>query len=233
MDEVEKIIRIGGPVVMVLAVFSIAALTVVFWKCWQFWMVRGMNSPQVELVLQHIEKKDHAQAQLLMGGRRNPRTRLLSRGLQLLSGAHLSPADLREELTRIARRQLNQLGSHLRILEVVAMVAPLLGLLGTVLGMISAFQAMETAGTQVNPALLSGGIWEALLTTAVGLSVAIPVSLANSWFERRIEVAAAQLSDDMGRVVAAYVGAGEGGDEVCQDQPPGGAATAVRGAESP
>ena len=54
-------------------------------------------------------------------------------------------------------------------LKVIAMVAPLLGLLGTVFGMIDAFQQMEMAGNNINPSTLSGGIWEALLTTAVGL----------------------------------------------------------------
>jgi len=66
-------------------------------------------------------------------------------------------------------------------------VAPLLGLFGTVLGMIEAFRKLAEAGNQVNPAILSGGIWEALLTTAVGLAVAIPVVVLCNWFERRVE----------------------------------------------
>ena len=218
MDEIGSIITVGGPVVMVLTVFSVIALAVVFWKCWQFWALRGMGDPRLESALQHIEKNDRAQARLLMGGRQNPRTRLLSRGLELLEKARLSSADMRDELNRIARRQLDRLGGHLRILEVIAVVAPLLGLLGTVLGMISAFQAMEAAGAQVDPAVLSGGIWEALLTTAVGLAVAIPASLANSWFERRIEVTASCLGDDVGRIVCAYADAGGGVGDTVLDQ---------------
>ena len=61
--------------------------------------------------------------------------------------------------------------SHLRVMEVIANLAPLIALLGTVLGMIEAFQAMELAGKQVDPSVLSGSIWEALLTTAVGLII--------------------------------------------------------------
>ena len=67
------------------------------------------------------------------------------------------------------------------------MVAPLLGLLGTVFGMIDAFQQMEMAGNNINPSTLSGGIWEALLTTAVGLSVAIPTVLFESYFRETNE----------------------------------------------
>jgi biopolymer transport protein ExbB len=214
MDDIQQFFATGGPIVMVLAVFSVIALAVVLHKCGQFWSVRGMGDARVESALQHIEKNDRAQAQLLMGGRGNPRTRVIARGLHLIEQTRLTTGDFRAELSRIARRQLNHLGSHLRILEVIAVVAPLLGLLGTVLGMIEAFQAMEAAGSQVNPATLSGGIWAALLTTAVGLAVAIPASLANSWFERRIEVIAALLSDDVGRILSAYAGARvQAGDE--------------------
>lgn len=100
---------------------------------------------------------------------------------------------------RRARRVLAAQQSYLRPLEVIVTVAPLLGLLGTVLGMIEAFKAMEAAGSQVDPAVLSGGIWQALSTTAAGLIVAIPASLAHSAFERRAETAAEQFRDDLDR----------------------------------
>ena len=73
-----------------------------------------------------------------------------------------------------------------RFLDTVAQVAPLLGLFGTVLGMIEAFQALQSAGSQVDPSLLAGGIWVALLTTAAGLAVAMPASVVLSWFESRM-----------------------------------------------
>ena len=65
-------------------------------------------------------------------------------------------------------------------------LAPLLGLFGTVLGMIEAFQAMQAAGSSVDPSTLAGGIWAALLTTAAGLAVAMPTSLILTWFEARL-----------------------------------------------
>ncbi|MGB1092793.1 MAG: MotA/TolQ/ExbB proton channel family protein, partial [Oceanobacter sp.] len=69
------------------------------------------------------------------------------------------------------------------------------GLFGTVLGMIEAFKAMEAAGAQVDPSVLSGGIWQALLTTAYGLAVAIPVSLIHSLFERKTETQVQKAQD--------------------------------------
>jgi biopolymer transport protein ExbB len=70
---------------------------------------------------------------------------------------------------------------------VIATLSPLLGLFGTVLGMINAFQELEGAGNQVDPGILSGGIWLALMTTAIGLAVAIPSVLAHNWLDRRVE----------------------------------------------
>ena len=61
-----------------------------------------------------------------------------------------------------------------------------MGLFGTVLGMIDAFRALQNAGTSVDPSLLAGGIWVALLTTAAGLAVAMPTSLILNWFEARM-----------------------------------------------
>lgn len=80
------------------------------------------------------------------------------------------------------------------------MESPLLGLLGTVLGMIEAFRQLASSGSQVDPSVLSGGIWQALLTTAAGLSVAIPVVLLHSWLERRVERCAHRMEDAVTRI---------------------------------
>jgi biopolymer transport protein ExbB len=79
------------------------------------------------------------------------------------------------------------LEKHLRILSVVAQIAPLLGLLGTVTGMIQAFMSVETTGGRASVTALAGGIWEALLTTAFGLCVAIPAMLAYHCFEGQVD----------------------------------------------
>ena len=102
---------------------------------------------------------------------------------------------LKEEIDRVAVSKLNDLRSLLPALEAIGTLSPLLGLLGTVLGMIDAFQAMEAAGTQVDPSVLSRGIWQALITTALGLSVAIPSLIAFNWMDRKVQRVATQFGD--------------------------------------
>jgi biopolymer transport protein ExbB len=105
-----------------------------------------------------------------------------------------APADLLRQKAEVdARAWLASLSTGTRVLELTVVIAPLLGLLGTVLGMIEAFRALEEAGARADPSLLAGGIWEALLTTAAGMAVAIPASVALSWIESRRARAAADL----------------------------------------
>ena len=203
MTSIQSLITTGGPVVAILLGFSVVALTVITLKLWQFWTLRDGGGNHIEDALRHLEQGRRAQALLLAGDHRNPRTDVVDGGLRLLDNTWLTADNIRDEITRIARRHINSLGSLLRILEVIAVVAPLLGLFGTVLGMIDAFRAMAAAGNQVNPATLSEGIWVALLTTAVGLAVAMPTSLFNSAFERHVENIAARMMDDIGRLLTA------------------------------
>ncbi|MFV8781395.1 MotA/TolQ/ExbB proton channel family protein [Microbulbifer sp. SA54] len=190
----------GGVVIWLLCAFSVAATTLFLRKLWQFWQLRTLPGASAERALQHLESGARNQALLLTKGQRNPRARLLALTLGMIERQTLPTDKIRNESLRLARVEISQLNSFLRPLEVIATLAPLLGLLGTVIGMIEAFKAMEAAGTQVNPAVLSGGIWQALLTTALGLAVAIPVSLAHSWLERKVEVQAGEIQNDLERL---------------------------------
>ncbi|MEJ2179373.1 MAG: MotA/TolQ/ExbB proton channel family protein [Gammaproteobacteria bacterium] len=84
-------------------------------------------------------------------------------------------------------REIASLSSYLSTLGVLGSTAPLLGLLGTVLGMIKAFSVVESMGGSVNASVLAGGIWEAMLTTALGLSVAIPLLFFHNHLESRLK----------------------------------------------
>ncbi|MCI5065713.1 MotA/TolQ/ExbB proton channel family protein [bacterium] len=107
----------------------------------------------------------------------------------------ISNKELEIEIGRLATREVRSLEEWLRPLAVISQLAPLLGLLGTVLGMIQVFVGLEGAGSSVDPGVLAGGIWEALLTTAVGLAIAIPTSAAYSYFEGEVDSRAARISD--------------------------------------
>ena len=92
-----------------------------------------------------------------------------------------------DRLASEAEARFARLERGLGTLENIAQLAPLLGLFGTVLGMIEAFQALQSAGSQVDPSILAGGIWVALMTTAAGLAVAMPTSIIHSWLEARMD----------------------------------------------
>ena len=99
-------------------------------------------------------------------------------------------------------RAVEQLDKHLRGLSVIAQSTPLLGLLGTVIGMIKAFMRIEEVGGAVDVSTLAGGIWEALLTTAFGLIVAIPALFAYHFFETKVDRYACLIRDTGERLVA-------------------------------
>lgn len=101
---------------------------------------------------------------------------------------------LQEKLTAEAFTYLSDFRQAMRPLEIIAAAAPLIGLLGTVLGMIEAFAALSEVEGQINPAILAGGIWQALLTTAGGLLVAIPALVAWHMLDRKVEKSAALIN---------------------------------------
>lgn len=89
--------------------------------------------------------------------------------------------------------EVRNLSAYTQALATIGNIAPLLGLLGTVLGMIKAFMVIQDMGGKVNAAVLAGGIWEAMLTTAFGLAVALPVMVAHSYLLGRIDEHEAKL----------------------------------------
>lgn len=190
----------GGPVLIVLALLSIAAMTIVLVKLWQFARLRiGAYQPvDRALALWYQHRPEEAIAEL--AGRPQPTARLVHRTMTGLQAACTDVVLLREELTRFGLDLLEQLRGGLRALEVIATLSPLLGLLGTVLGMIEAFRELEQAGSQVDPSTLSGGIWQALLTTAAGLAVAIPVVMLHAWLERKVDAQGHRMDDAVTRV---------------------------------
>jgi len=188
------LLETGGPVVMLLLGLSVIALTLVLVKLYQFRRARlWQRAPARQaLALWHRGEVDEALA--IADASANPTAQALARALRGVQRG-LPEAQVREEVLRYGSDALFQLRRGFRPLEVIGSLAPLLGLLGTVLGMIEAFRQLEAAGNRVDPAILSGGIWEALLTTAVGLCVAIPVVAVLNWLERVVDHRAHEMDD--------------------------------------
>ena len=98
-------------------------------------------------------------------------------------------------INHATNEEVRGLSRYLQALATIGNVAPLLGLLGTVLGMIKAFMVIQEMGGKVNAAVLAGGIWEAMLTTALGLAVALPTMVAHSYLVARVDKYEAQLQN--------------------------------------
>jgi len=210
LDKAWELLTLGGPVVAILIFMSMVATAITVLKLWQFWSVRATRLVNVSRATKLKRLGKPLEALACVQGDKNPVAQTLAVALRGHIRGDLENADIRAEAERFGTRRVEELRSYLRPLEVIASLAPLLGLFGTVLGMITAFQQMEAAGNQVNPSVLSGGIWEALLTTAVGLAVAIPTVAVFNWLERiaeRTEVAMADavqsvFTDDLSRLPA-------------------------------
>ncbi|MEM8569901.1 MAG: MotA/TolQ/ExbB proton channel family protein [Pseudomonadota bacterium] len=176
-----SVFELGGPVVMLLLALSVTTIAVTLYKIWQYSAAR---------VGKHTRLRDSLNA---WDAGQNDMALRAARGSQshlgpLVVEAMRAPEDpaLRDRLRAEAESNLSRLEGGFRLLDSIAQIAPLLGLFGTVLGMIEAFRALQAAGAAVDPSLLAGGIWVALLTTAAGLAVAMPTSLILTWFESRM-----------------------------------------------
>ncbi|MCK5696804.1 MAG: MotA/TolQ/ExbB proton channel family protein [Gammaproteobacteria bacterium] len=161
----------GGIIVWILAGYSFIALTILFERLISF-IFMGSPSKQAEAHLLIALKE--GQPDSIIDSMRGPEGRLLQ---GMLQASKEGVKDLNRVAIRLGSFELNKMEKGFRTLSFLGNTAPLLGLLGTIIGMIKAFMVIEQAGGQVDAQALAGGIWEAMLTTGVGLAVAIPVLL--------------------------------------------------------
>lgn len=198
MNGLAGFIATGGPAMAVIAALSVATTALILWKVWRLWQVGAWGGAHAARALAHWQDGRAEAARAEVAGRPGMRARLVEAAMAA-RGSLPEPA-AREETERVARALLADARRGLRALELIATVAPLLGLLGTVLGMITAFQALQEAGARADPAALAGGIWEALLTTAAGMAVAIPAGAALVWFESVADRVQEDMEDAATRV---------------------------------
>jgi len=206
---INSLLDLGGPVVYILLLLSIYALAVILYKLHVFYKVEFFNNENLSasIDLWMSDKKKEAYDQL--NETQNPESEVISFTMyQLLKHKNISQkveSDVREEISRLSEERIDYYSSKLDSLQVIAAIAPLLGLLGTVFGMIEAFQQMESAGKSVDPSILSGGIWEALLTTAAGLSVAIPIVVVESYFRSLINKFKRNVENGVTKILTANI----------------------------
>ena len=112
--------------------------------------------------------------------------------------------EIKESIEDAAAHEIPYLERYLGILATIATIAPLLGLLGTVTGLIRGFMAIESLGGLVNPGDLARGIWEALVTTVGGLTVAIPAYIAYNYFASRVNNLILQMEKSTTRIMEIF-----------------------------
>ena len=167
----------GGIVVWVLLLYSMVALAIVLERAVRF-LLMGRLPPEFEEEL--VATWQRGEVGPLLARHRGPEVAILR---ALLEAYSKGVADLSRVASRIGSIELQRMERGFRTLGILGNTAPLLGLLGTILGMIKAFMVIEQAGGRVDAQALAGGIWEAMLTTGVGLVVAIPILLLLHFLE--------------------------------------------------
>ncbi|AUR04587.1 putative integral membrane protein [Phaeobacter inhibens] len=200
--QAAKFLRDGGPSIWAIAALSVITLALILWKIWRLALIGAWSRGKAGRAVAAFERGEQDTARDIVRGRRGIRSKVVASALA--SVCTLPEDRAREETARVAKLHLASAGTGLGALELIATIAPLLGLLGTVLGMIAAFQALQAAGSKADPALLAGGIWEALLTTAAGMAVAIPASAALTWFEAVITRIRRDVEDSATRIFVAH-----------------------------
>lgn len=182
------LIHRGGPVMIPIVMCSIFSLAFVIERLSYF--VTLHLGADIDRYFQQLrdtlETRRWDDAQALCRRWKGPVARVVLAGLEARDG---TPQEIDEAMAEAAHEEMPKVEQHLRWLSTLAQVSTLLGLLGTVTGLVRAFQVIQTksaGGNPVSPGDLAGGVWEALITTVAGLIVAIPTILAYNYLASRV-----------------------------------------------
>jgi biopolymer transport protein ExbB len=196
-----RVFHDGGWMMYPILLSSLVGLGVIIAKAWTLRQAHAGSRLLLETV-QRAAREGRLDEALEMASRgRGPTAAILVVGLRRIRTGNLAEGELEQAVATTSAIELGFLERGLVVLATVAHVAPLMGFLGTVAGMIIAFGSIQVAG-DVEPALVAGGIKVALLTTAAGLLIAIPVNVAYNFFITRID----QLIVDMDECAQAVLG---------------------------
>ena len=197
-------IQQGGPVMYILLSLSVFAVAIALYKFAHFALLGVWKHNLVDDALEHLKAGRVKESLTLLDRSKKPCAIVTRAAIATCMDQNLSKSDITAEVERLGTLQLRAMESYLRGLSVIAHLTPLLGLLGTVIGMISAFIALEQSGGAANPTLLAGGIWVALLTTAFGLAIAIPSLGLYYFFESEVDKVKARMKDSVTQVLVLF-----------------------------
>jgi len=179
--DMMTLIRDGGPIMYVIAICSIAAVYIFIEKWFQFHRAQT-NVKELISGLENVLKRDGMiEAITLCDHTPGPVARILTAAIQ----AYQNGDDIKQAIDDKAQTEVPRLEAHLNILATIAYITPLLGLLGTVIGLLDAFRSMKQGTSTLD--VFSSGMSIALICTAAGLSVAIPCHIAYNYLVSRVQ----------------------------------------------
>jgi biopolymer transport protein ExbB len=187
-----EIVRAGGPVMWPIILCSIIAAAIVLERLWTLQDKRVLPRELTSKVWHLIENNQVNEKVITALEQNSPLGRVLAAGL---ANRHRPHDVIMERLEDTGRHVIHELERFLNTLGTIAGIAPLLGLLGTVTGIIKAFNAIQEGGVG-DPRALSGGIAEALITTAAGLIVAIPALFAYRYLRGKVDAIVVEMEKD-------------------------------------
>lgn len=192
-----ELIKSGGWLMVPIIACSILSLAIIAERFWSLQTKRVLPKHLVAHVwhMYRNNELDNAKIQTLRKG--SMLGRILAAGLVNL---HHDREITKEAIEETGRQVVHEMERHLNSLGTIASISPLLGLLGTVIGMIKVFSAIMGHGVG-NPTVLAGGISEALITTAAGLSVAIPTLMFYRFFRGRVDELVVRMEEEALKMV--------------------------------
>jgi biopolymer transport protein ExbB len=177
----------GGPVLIALLLVSVVATATSIYNAIEFARLGVGRYKPARQAMVYWHGGDRAAAYHVVSHDNAQLSMVLTAAMSSLGHNPTDPASARQIATQAALQSLATLQRNLRVIESVVQAAPMLGLLGTVIGMIEAFGKVSEGGGAADPAALAGGIWIALTATALGLTIAIPFYFISVWLEGRVE----------------------------------------------
>jgi biopolymer transport protein ExbB len=194
-----EIVKAGGPVMVPIILASIIAAAIFLERLWTLQQRRVLPAELTDKVWKWVEQRQIQDKHIVALQQNSPLGKILAAGL---ANRHRDRSIIKEAIEDTGRHVVHELERFIGTLGTIASISPLMGLLGTVVGMIRTFNAIETQGVG-DPAALGGGIAEALITTAAGLTVAIPALLGYKFLRGRVETLVVQMEKESIRLVQA------------------------------
>jgi biopolymer transport protein ExbB len=194
-----EIVKAGGPVMVPIILASIIAAAIFLERLWTLQQRRVVPAELTDKVWKWVEQRQIQDKHIIALQQNSPLGKILAAGL---ANRHRDRSIIKEAIEDTGRHVVHELERFIGTLGTIASISPLMGLLGTVVGMIRTFNAIETQGVG-DPAALGGGIAEALITTAAGLTVAIPALLGYKFLRGRVETLVVQMEKESIRLVQA------------------------------